>query len=97
MVLGCINRTARDTKLLLMAVLASLVGSYQFMQYTKGTTLLFESVNRLAPHPALLPLASPSPINSIHDTVLVQIFEERKFCYFTDHVHATKIYSLLLR
>ena len=81
MVLGCVNRTAWGTKLLLTAVWASLVDYvYQFMSLTEGTALPFGSEWVLYPafsspsapnaHPTLLPPAPtplPPPIESIHD------------------------------
>ena len=41
MVLGGINRTAWDTKLLLMAVQTSLMDYISFMSNTEGTAVLF--------------------------------------------------------
>ena len=78
MVLGCVNRTAWDTKLLLTAVWASLHGGfYPFMALTEGTALPFESEwvlypafgSRPAPtaHPTTLPPTHPPPIESIRD------------------------------
>ena len=43
MVLEGIHRAAWGTKLLLMAVLASLVDCISIILYTEGTALLFES------------------------------------------------------
>ena len=75
MVLGRVNRTAWDTKLLLTAVWASLVDCIKFISLTEGTALLL-SLNGYfnppsAPHPPP-PLTPPPPtralpIDSIRD------------------------------
>ena len=68
MVLGCVNRTAWGTKLLLTAVWAS----YPFMALTEDTALPFESEWVLCPAfsspPApTAPLPAAPPIESIRD------------------------------
>ena len=69
MVLGCVNRTAWGTKLLLTAVRLGLPGGlYQFMALTEGTALPFESEWVLYPAygspPA--PTAHPTPLPPAH-------------------------------
>ena len=69
MVLGCINRTAWGTRLLLMAVWASLVVCISSWHF-QGTALPFESewvvypAFGSPPHP---PPTHPPPIESIRD------------------------------
>ena len=68
MVLGCVNRTAWGTKLLLTAVLASLVDCISSGQLIEGTALLFES--ELVLYPAFgsppAPTAHPTPLPPAH-------------------------------
>ena len=77
MVLGCVNRTVLGTKLLLMAVLASLVDwIYQFKSLTEGTALPFESEWVLYPAFGSLPAPTtqplPPPIDSIRDITVTE-------------------------
>ena len=64
MALGHVNRTAWGTKLLLMAVWASLVDCIQFMSLTEGTALLFKSEWVL--YPAFGSPPAPTPLQPAH-------------------------------